>query len=166
MNTTELIAQIRADIAARRAMPDFGPETSIERIKTINATQRSFTPETVEALVEALESAQRKIAELEARTPTAAAVDVLVERRRQVSAEGWTPEHDDAYHNSELADAAACYAIHAHNQGFSTPVIWPWSLGWWKQSGARRDLVKAGALILAEIERIDRAAGINLTVEG
>ncbi len=61
MNTTELIAQIRADIAARRSMPDFGPETSIERIKIINATQRSFTPETVEALVEALESAQRAI---------------------------------------------------------------------------------------------------------
>jgi len=62
MNTTELIAQIRADIAARIAMPDFGPETSIERIKTINATQRSFTPETVEALVEALESAQHESA--------------------------------------------------------------------------------------------------------
>lgn len=58
MNTNELIAQVRADIAARKTMPDFGPETSIERIKTINATQRSFTPETVEALVEALESAQ------------------------------------------------------------------------------------------------------------
>ncbi len=70
MNTTELIAQVRADIAARKTMPDFGPETSIERIKTINATQRSFTPETVEALVEALESAQRKIAELEARPVT------------------------------------------------------------------------------------------------
>lgn len=91
MNTTELIAQVRADIAARKTMPDFGPETSIERIKTINATQRSFTPETVEALVEALESAQinneltrgrvliahrtilnqqARIAELEARTVT------------------------------------------------------------------------------------------------
>ncbi|UTJ46611.1 hypothetical protein NLZ15_17465 [Atlantibacter subterranea] len=94
---------------------------------------------------------------VQAAPQTAAARDVLAERHRQVTAEGWTPEHDDAYQNSELADAAACYAIHAHNQGFSTPAHWPWAATWWKQSGARRDLVKAGALILAEIERIDRA---------
>ncbi|WP_165462386.1 hypothetical protein [Atlantibacter sp.] len=48
----------------RKAMSDFGPETSIERINTINATQRSFALETVEALVEALEGAQRKIPEM------------------------------------------------------------------------------------------------------
>ena len=87
-----------------------------------------------------------------------AILDVASERQRQMSIEGWTSEHDDAYQNSELADAAACYAINAHNQGFSTPAHWPWDPEWWKQSGARRDLVKAGALILAEIERIDRAA--------
>lgn len=88
-----------------------------------------------------------------------AILDVASERQRQMSIEGWTSEHDDAYQNSELADAAACYAINAHNQGFSTPAHWPWAPDWWKQSGPRRDLVKAGALILAEIERIDRAAG-------
>ena len=83
---------------------------------------------------------------------------VISERQRQRAIEGWTSEHDDAYQNSELADAAACYAINAHNQGFSTPAHWPWDPEWWKQSGPRRDLVKAGALILAEIERIDRTA--------
>lgn len=100
--------------------------------------------------------------ELESRTVTAAAADVLAERQRQVTAEGWTAERDDGYQNSELADAAACYAIHAHNQGFSTPAHWPWSQYWWKQTSPRRDLVKAGALILAEIERLDRAAGIKV----
>jgi hypothetical protein len=85
-----------------------------------------------------------------------AITDVIAERQRQIAAEGWTPEHDDSYQNSELADAAACYAIHAHNQGFSTPAHWPWDPSWWKQSGPRRDLVRAAALILAEIERIDR----------
>lgn len=80
----------------------------------------------------------------------------ISERQRQRAVEGWTSEHDDAYQNSELADAAACYAIYAHNQGLSTPAHWPWAPDWWKQSGPRRDLVKAGALILAEIERIDR----------
>lgn len=111
------------------------------------------------------EELQARIAELESRTVTAAAADVLAERQRQVTAEGWTAERDDGYQNSELADAAACYAIHAHNQGFSTPAHWPWSQDWWKQTSPRRDLVKAGALILAEIERLDRAAGIKVEVE-
>ncbi|HHG0599364.1 TPA: hypothetical protein ACPYKD_004366 [Klebsiella pneumoniae] len=112
-----------------------------------------------------LEDADKRIAELESRTVTAAAADVLAERQRQVTAEGWTAERDDGYQNSELADAAACYAIHAHNQGFSTPAHWPWSQDWWKQTSPRRDLVKAGALILAEIERLDRAAGIKVEAE-
>lgn len=113
------------------------------------------------------EQLQAQITELESRTVTvtAAAADVLAERQRQVTAEGWTAEGDDSYQNSELADAAACYAIHAHNQGFSTPAHWPWSTTWWKQTNPRRDLVKAGALILAEIERIDRAAGIKVEAE-
>ncbi|MDN7361016.1 ead/Ea22-like family protein [Escherichia coli] len=117
------------------------------------------------ALLDELEAAEKRIAELEGGAFNPAILDVVAERQRQQSVEGWTPEHDNAYQNSELADAAACYAIHAHNQGFSTPAHWPWSPDWWKQSGARRDLVKAGALILAEIERIDRAAGIGVKGE-
>ena len=103
-----------------------------------------------------LEAAEKRIAELEVLAFNPALLDVISERQRQRAVEGWTPEHDDAYQNGELADAAACYAISAHNQGFSTPAHWPWAPDWWKQSGPRRDLVKAGALILAEIERIDR----------
>ncbi|HBM3190509.1 hypothetical protein [Klebsiella michiganensis] len=49
------LEQIKADIAARKAMPAWGPHTSIERIRTINATLPSFSLKTVEALVEALE---------------------------------------------------------------------------------------------------------------
>jgi len=36
--------------------------------------------------------------------------------------------------------------------------VWTWERAWWKPTTRRRDLVKAGALILAEIERLDRAA--------
>lgn len=118
-----------------------------------------------EELALQLANAESKCMELAARAFNPAILDVIAERHRQQSVEGWTPEHDNAYQNSELADAAACYAIHAHNQGFSTPAHWPWSPDWWKQSGARRDLVKAGALILAEIERIDRADGIGVKGE-
>ncbi len=116
-------------------------------------------PATVLALLDELEAKDKLIAELKILAFSPAILDVISERQRQRAVEGWTSEHDDAYQNSELADAAACYAIHAHNQGFSTPAHWPWSPDWWKQSGTRRDLVKAGALILAEIERLDRAVG-------
>ncbi|WP_433914285.1 ead/Ea22-like family protein [Escherichia coli] len=114
--------------------------------------------EYVDDMREKLEAAEKRIAELEVLAFNPALLDVISERQRQRAVEGWTSEHDDAYQNSELADAAACYAINAHNQGLSTPAHWPWAPDWWKQSGPRRDLVKAGALILAEIERIDRAA--------
>ncbi|NKD19378.1 hypothetical protein HEQ76_04045 [Enterobacter asburiae] len=129
---------------------------------------REFTKEQLQQIIEtdhvqcgeASALARIALASLEAEAVAfnPAILDVASERQRQMSIEGWTSEHDDAYQNSELADAAACYAINAHNQGFSTPAHWPWDPEWWKQSGARRDLVKAGALILAEIERIDRAA--------
>lgn len=92
--------------------------------------------------------------------PTDAARDVLAERARQVSAEGWTPEHDDAYQAGDLADAAACYARGEPrmDRDWTAPREWPWAASWWKPTDRRRDLVKAGALILAEIERLDRAA--------
>ena len=88
---------------------------------------------------------------------TEAARDVLNERQRQISVEGWTPEYDDKEHlPNELALAAASYVC-ADEQD-APPAIWPWDWSWWKPSDRRRNLVKSGALILAEIERLDRAA--------
>ncbi|HGW8793675.1 TPA: hypothetical protein ACNRRT_005560 [Pseudomonas aeruginosa] len=91
-------------------------------------------------------------------------LDVQVERRRQVEAEGWTPEHDDEHSHGQMARAAACYALagsSAPNDGTAALLVslaWPWDEQWWKPSTARRDMVKACALALAEIERLDRAA--------
>lgn len=90
-------------------------------------------------------------------------LDVQAERRRQVEAEGWTPEHDDGHSHGQMARAAACYALagsSAPNDGTAALLVslaWPWDEQWWKPSTARRDLVKACALALAEIERLDRA---------
>lgn len=121
------------------------------------------------AMVEALEKAQQQITQLESHTVTAAAADVLAERKRQVTTEGWTPEHDDQHVNFEMAIAGGLYAISAvdshHKLRNSAPSAWPWDRKWWKPDGPRRDLVKAGALILAEIERLDRAAGIKVEAE-
>jgi len=83
---------------------------------------------------------------------------ILAERERQVTAEGYTPYHDDRHELGQLAEAAACYAANAGGVVWADPVPspWPWEASHWKPSTPRRDLVKAGALILAEIERLDR----------
>lgn len=87
-------------------------------------------------------------------------LDVQAERRRQVEAEGWTPEHDDEHDTGALASAAGCYAMFSLAYPAGDPShFWPWDKSWWKPSpDGRRNMVKAGALILAEIERLDRAA--------
>ncbi|KMO18866.1 hypothetical protein [Methylobacterium indicum] len=98
-------------------------------------------------------------------TMPAAWTDVLAERRRQVSEEWWTPQHDDAQPDGYIALAAAAYAYGSQfpeqlRQAGGRPGWWPWALKWWKPTDRRRDLVKAGALILAEIERLDRASAL------
>lgn len=108
-----------------------------------------------------MKKAWGSIAEFVAPTPPVqqpqAATDVLAERRRQIEAEGWTASHDDEYLlPGSLAAAAACYALSAAGLKNAAPSGWPWSIEWWKPTTPRRDLVKAGALILAEIERLDR----------
>lgn len=109
--------------------------------------------------------------------------DILAERARQVRELGYTAEHDDVHIDSSLAMAAALYAapeqlfiqrrlIAGDAVHFMDP--WPWD----RQADKRRrrhegglvpieelgpdirrkQLVQAAALIVAEIERLDRAA--------
>ena len=114
-----------------------------------------------------LEAAEKRIAELEERAFNPAILDVIAERQRQrqrqQSVEGWTPEHDDEHGRGEMAMAAVCYINETGtvNRNGGRPWGWPWDASWWKPNTRRRNLVKAGALIIAEIERIDRAAGIG-----
>lgn len=92
--------------------------------------------------------------------------DVLTERRRRIEEKGWTPEHDDQHHTGEIALAGAGYA-HAAAWAVMAPSDkqftdddrpTPWPDEWeFKPGMPRRMLVKATALMLAEIERIDRA---------
>lgn len=94
----------------------------------------------------------------------AALRDIAAERQRQISVEGLTTENDDRYTTGDMAVAASCYAWagceRAENdvQSKRLPLDWPWSAAWWKPKDKRSNLVRAGALILAEIERLDRAA--------
>ncbi|HGO9684974.1 TPA: hypothetical protein ACLEBK_004468 [Pseudomonas aeruginosa] len=89
-------------------------------------------------------------------------LDVQAERRRQITAEGWTPDHDDLYCAAELPRAAAAYILNGAND--EAPAIWPFSAKWWKPRDARANYMRAGALILAEIERLDRAAAAGKEV--
>ncbi|MGV8664558.1 hypothetical protein ACV357_37200, partial [Pseudomonas aeruginosa] len=90
-------------------------------------------------------------------------LDVQAERRRQVEAEGWTPEHDDEHSHGQMARAAACYALarsgapHDGTAALLVSVAWQGDQQWGKATSASRDLVKACALALAEIGRVDRA---------
>lgn len=85
--------------------------------------------------------------------------EVMAERRRQVEVKGFTAEHDDK-HSGGIAAAAGCYALHsdAYPNAGQPPPAWPWEAEWWKPKDYRRDMVRAAALLLAEIERLDRAA--------
>lgn len=88
------------------------------------------------------------------------------ERRRQIEVEGWSPEHDDQWTGCQLVQAAKLYAcagaathLMHHNDLHAWPFAGAWPCGpdWWKPStDPIRNLVKAGALIAAEIDRIQR----------
>lgn len=98
---------------------------------------------------------------------TNAVIDEIAhERARQIQEEGYTPEIDDAVYqggtSGELAFAAASYAKCAAlelqgRDGKQMPATWPWSAECWKPCAPRRALVKAAALLIAQIEQIDRA---------
>lgn len=103
-------------------------------------------------------------------TLSRAATDVLAERRGHVQREGWTSEHDDQHSDGSMASAAAAYCLGEPEHRTIAPApggrpgvatyiwrIWPWAAKWWKPKDRRQDLVRAGALIIAEIERLDRA---------
>lgn len=90
---------------------------------------------------------------------------IAKERKRQVEKEGWDDEHDEEHWRGELVDAAICYAYGAksiqrslndHETSVNVKInFWPWEDKWWKPSKNRiKDLVKAGALIAAEIDRL------------
>ncbi len=97
-----------------------------------------------------------------------AARDVIAERARQMSVEGWTPEHDDEHADESLAIAAVCYVLFGDspNSPNHPPSAWPWAAEWWKPKDHRRNLVRATALLIAELERRDRADAAMAEREG
>ena len=83
------------------------------------------------------------------------------ERERQVLQEGYTNEHDDCETSNQLSNAAIVYACAEQSRDQVTN-FWQWDVKYWKPSsedtidGRIRNLTKAGALICAEIDRLER----------
>jgi len=93
---------------------------------------------------------------------------IAAERQRQISDEGWTPKHDAGHVSGELVRAAITYSMHAcpaaageyPGPSHHCADWWPWDLPSFRPGdGSVRALVKAGALIAAEIDRLLAAEG-------
>lgn len=87
-------------------------------------------------------------------------VHLAAERARQQSQEGYTEAHDDAHRQCEMALAAVAYALHAAGP-WETAQYWPFDASEWKPSDQLHDLVRAGALIAAEIDRLQRMSATS-----
>ena len=69
-----------------------------------------------------------------------AARDVIAERQRQMSAEGYSLYRDDLYVKGEMAEAASTYASLAGKVG-SMSTAWPWGQHTFKPSTEDRKSV-------------------------
>lgn len=100
------------------------------------------------------------------------AEQIVAERQRQINAEGWSPEHDDAHADLQLAWAAWSYLgrtlMVPGGASEVAPAAWPWSQEDWKPTpdDPVRQLVKAGALIAAEIDRLQRSGASPVAATG
>lgn len=80
---------------------------------------------------------------------------IAAERQRQIDSEGYTPEHDASHTDGELYDAAMAYIYATRGYPDGGAMFWPWDKESFKPSGDQlHNLVRAGALIAAEIDRI------------
>lgn len=100
---------------------------------------------------------------------------IAEERARQINQELFWPERDTEVNKErQLASAALSYLAHyvarawtidnemglnvkpGAYQSEPTPDTWPddWAETWWKPKGKIEDLKRAGALIAAEIDRL------------
>lgn len=101
---------------------------------------------------------------------------IASERTRQMASKGWTSEHDDEHRNGEMAISAVRYAL--EDAGREYPELlelcdardalasaWSWESCDWKPKDPIRNLVRAGALIAAEIDRRQRTEHPSVIAE-
>jgi|WetSurSiteA1Bulk_404760.scaffolds.fasta_scaffold17625_2 hypothetical protein len=81
---------------------------------------------------------------------------IEAERKRQIETKGFVAEHDEQWTEGELVEAATALLLGEED-------LWPWfddnEESTFKSEGNIEDLVRAGALIAAEIDRLQRLEG-------
>lgn len=85
---------------------------------------------------------------------------ISYERQRQIEVEGYTAEHDDG-HLASLGMAAQAYVRHAVGLEYGVDLTaeecgWPWAEQYWKPKTEEEDLIRAGALIAAALDALER----------
>ena len=84
---------------------------------------------------------------------------IQTERLRQIEVEGWTPEHDDTHADGEMLAAAIIYLWWGTDKTASidpatgVPFGFPWDKKWWKPKHRFANVMRAGALCMAETAR-------------
>lgn len=109
--------------------------------------------------------------------------EIAAERLRQVG-KGYDAAHDDGHVKGEIVMAAISFALRATRDNGDTPIFagigfaplraernfgwigagglfWPWVEPFPWEDDRRTRLIKAGALIVAEIERLDRESALG-----
>ena len=83
---------------------------------------------------------------------------ITKERQRQIDVEGWDTEHDDEHTGGGLLYAAATYILTIIEPEGDHYKLWPWEMQYYKPTlqDPIRQLTKAGALVAAEIDRLQR----------
>lgn len=81
---------------------------------------------------------------------------IAQERQRQIEVEGFTEQGDEEYDFNQLKDAAVAYLLAIKEPLFACDEYWPWDKEYFKPKDYKSNLVRAGALIAAELDRIER----------
>ena len=79
---------------------------------------------------------------------------IAIERKRQIEVEGFDAQHDNNEQDGTLEKAATAYILSSVGERKEGIKVWPWVLPYYKPRDPVRDLVRAGALIDAAIDRL------------
>lgn len=87
---------------------------------------------------------------------TTGAYMIAVERERQIKDEGYNEEHDQAHAPMTLAMAAVSYILcnDVKKRKIAKTTYWPWEDKYYKPRDMKRNLIRAGALVAAAIDRL------------
>jgi hypothetical protein len=86
---------------------------------------------------------------------------IRAKRIRQIEKHGWTPAHDREHNKGELVEASAWYLQYVRTgyMIFGKVTVdgaeWPWDESIPKECDRKEALVNAGALIAAELDRME-----------